>query len=40
MMKAGKMTFAEALRVAKKQRPVVDPMGGLETLLEKLEMAI
>ena len=29
MMKAGKMGFNEALRVAKTQRPVVDPMGEL-----------
>ena len=39
MMKAGKMSYPEALRVAKKQRPVVDPMGMLEELLLKLEQA-
>lgn len=30
MMRAGRMSYTEALRVAKKQRPVVDPMGHLE----------
>ena len=39
MMKAGKMSFNEALRVAKTQRPVVDPMGELGNLLLKLESA-
>ena len=39
MMKAGRMSYTEALRVAKKQRPVVDPMGHLETVLLKLEWA-
>jgi hypothetical protein len=39
MMKAGKKGFNEALRVAKTQRPVVDPMGELGNLLLKLESA-
>ena len=39
MMKAGKMTYKQALKVAKRQRPVVDPMGGLEESLRKLEWA-
>ena len=39
MMKAGKMSYTEALRVAKRQRPVVDPMGYLEEMLLKLEWA-
>lgn len=39
MMKAGRLSYTEALRVAKKQRPVVDPMGHLEELLLKLEQA-
>lgn len=39
MMKAGRMSYLEALRVAKKQRPVVDPMGHLEDVLLKLETA-
>ena len=39
MMKAGKMSYADALKVAKRQRSVVDPIGGLAESLRKLEWA-
>lgn len=40
MMKAGNMGFSQALKVAKNQRPVVNPFNGLDVLLMKLEYAI
>ena len=39
MMKEGKMSYVQAVTVAKQLRPCVDPMGHLEQLLLKLEWA-
>ena len=40
MMRRGNMTYKEAVKLAKKQRPCVDPMGHLEQLLQRLELSM
>ena len=39
MMKEGQMRYADAVRVAKQQRPAVDPISSLKDSLHKLEWA-
>ena len=39
MMKEGRMRYADAVRVAKQQRPAVDPISTLKDSLHKLEWA-
>ena len=40
MMKAGKMSTTDAIKLARAQRPIVDPFGRLEKLLLRLETAL